>query len=102
MPQHAPELPPKPADGAFARFFQWWHHTPLYLRILGGVILGVVVGLAVGHGMPRLVDAILPPESSEGDERHAASDNGQAEAEVADPDSRSAAQDADAKKQTRG
>ena len=47
MPENAPELPPKPANGALARFFQWWHHTPLYLRILGGVVFGVVVGLIV-------------------------------------------------------
>jgi Na+/H+-dicarboxylate symporter len=45
MPADATVLPPKPADDALARIFQWWHHTPLYLRILGGVILGVLVGL---------------------------------------------------------
>ncbi len=47
MPADAPVLPPKPTDGALARFFQWWHGTPLYLRILGGVILGLAVGLIV-------------------------------------------------------
>ncbi|HUE71961.1 MAG TPA: dicarboxylate/amino acid:cation symporter [Pirellulaceae bacterium] len=47
MPADAPALPPQRPDGALARFFQWWHHTPLYLRILGGVILGVLVGLIV-------------------------------------------------------
>ncbi|HKU42340.1 MAG TPA: hypothetical protein VJR89_29480, partial [Polyangiales bacterium] len=28
--------------------FAWWHRTPLYLRILGGMALGVVVGLLLG------------------------------------------------------
>jgi Na+/H+-dicarboxylate symporter len=26
-------------------FFAWWHDTPLYLRILGGMLLGLAVGL---------------------------------------------------------
>ena len=47
MPAAEPTMPPQPADGAVARFFQWWNHTPLYLRILGGVLLGVAVGLVV-------------------------------------------------------
>lgn len=29
-------------------FLAWWHRTPLYLRILGGMILGVVGGLLLG------------------------------------------------------
>jgi DAACS family dicarboxylate/amino acid:cation (Na+ or H+) symporter len=48
-----------------SRLFHWWHHTPLYLRILGGVILGVLVGLAVSHGVRPLVDAIAPPATSQ-------------------------------------
>jgi Na+/H+-dicarboxylate symporter len=45
MPADAPVLPHKPAEGALARMVHWWHATPLYLRILGGVVLGVLVGL---------------------------------------------------------
>ena len=60
MPEHAPDLPPQPAEGAFGRFFQWWHHTPLYLRILGGVVLGVAVGLGaswLSYSAPQTADA---------------------------------------------
>lgn len=60
MPADAPELPSKPADGALAQFFQWWHHTPLYLRILGGVVLGVAVGLGaswLSRGAPQMAEA---------------------------------------------
>lgn len=32
----------------------WWHRTPLYLRILGGMLLGVVVGLVLGEGARSL------------------------------------------------
>ncbi len=28
--------------------FAWWHRTPLYLRILGAMVLGVVAGVAFG------------------------------------------------------
>lgn len=31
-------------------FLAWWHRTPLYLRIIGGMVLGVVVGLLLGKG----------------------------------------------------
>lgn len=39
-----PNEPPGPARAVFA----WWHRTPLYLRILGACVLGVLVGLALG------------------------------------------------------
>jgi Na+/H+-dicarboxylate symporter len=32
----------------------WWHHTPLYLRILGGLVLGLLVGMALGPKAARL------------------------------------------------
>src|SRR5688572_33234208 len=35
-------------------FFAWWHRTPLYLRILGGMVLGVFTGLALGEGAAGL------------------------------------------------
>ena len=49
----APESTPQPAkspdkSGFAATLFTRWHAIPLYLRILGGVLLGVVVGLIVG------------------------------------------------------
>ena len=28
-------------------FFAWWHGTPLYLRIIGGLVLGVIVGVVM-------------------------------------------------------
>ena len=31
-----------------ARLLARWHTTPLYLRIIGGVILGVIVGITLG------------------------------------------------------
>jgi len=31
------------------RIFLWWHRTPLYIRILAGMFLGVVVGLSLGE-----------------------------------------------------
>jgi len=27
----------------------WWHHTPLYLRIIGALILGTITGVALGE-----------------------------------------------------
>ncbi|MGH8045794.1 MAG: dicarboxylate/amino acid:cation symporter [Chthoniobacterales bacterium] len=30
-------------------FFAWWNRTPLYQRILGGLVLGVVVGVVLGQ-----------------------------------------------------
>ncbi len=48
-----------------------WHHTPLYLRILGGLVLGVGVGIVFGANaggleLPsklilRLLSALAPP-----------------------------------------
>ena len=32
--------------------FEVWHRTPLYLRILGGCVLGVLVGLVLGQTAP--------------------------------------------------
>ena len=30
-------------------FVAWWRRTPLYLRIIGGLLLGVIAGLALGQ-----------------------------------------------------
>lgn len=48
----------------------WWHHTPLYLRIIGALILGLITGLILGPNaeslaMPskivlRLLSALAP------------------------------------------
>ncbi len=38
-----------PQSGLFAR----WHRTPLYIRILGGMALGVVVGLFLSENVAR-------------------------------------------------
>ena len=65
MPADAPIAPPEPPRGPLSRLFHWWHHTPLYLRILGGVVLGVLVGLAVSHGVRPLVDALAPAGTSQ-------------------------------------
>lgn len=64
-PQHGQQQPAKPG------LLQRWQMTPLYLRILGGVVLGVVVGLALGEragplGIPsklvlRLLGALASP-----------------------------------------
>ncbi len=52
-------------------YFARWHHTPLYLRIVGGMILGVVAGLLLGGyaddlAIPsrlvlRVLGALAPP-----------------------------------------
>ncbi|HEV3136772.1 MAG TPA: cation:dicarboxylase symporter family transporter, partial [Pirellulales bacterium] len=49
----------------------WWHATPLYLRILGGVALGAIVGLLLGQRAApleipsklvlRVLGALAPP-----------------------------------------
>ncbi len=49
----------------------WWHRTPLYLRIVGGVALGVLVGVLLGERaaifeLPcklvlRMLGALAPP-----------------------------------------
>jgi len=39
--------PGEPRRGPIA----WWHHTPLYLRILGALIIGVGVGLGMRAGI---------------------------------------------------
>jgi len=51
--------------------FAWWHSTPLYLRILGGMVLGVLCGMILGPkaealAIPsklvlRLLGALAPP-----------------------------------------
>jgi DAACS family dicarboxylate/amino acid:cation (Na+ or H+) symporter len=45
-------------------FFAWWHRTPLYLRILGGVVLGVLAGLVLRVQAPvgwfRPLQPLLP------------------------------------------
>ncbi len=46
-----------PTDGAppgepGRGFLGWWHRTPLYLRILGAMVLAVPVGLLLGKERP--------------------------------------------------
>jgi len=53
-PPTAPETPELPRPPGF---FTWWHATPLYLRILGACLLGVVVGLVLG---PRAEPLRIP------------------------------------------
>lgn len=58
---------PRPATG----LWRWWHETPLYLRILAGVVLGLVLGFVLGEraaalAIPaklvlRLLGALAPP-----------------------------------------
>lgn len=53
------------------RILQWWRKTPLYLRILGAVALGVVVGVSLGESAAtlavpaklilRVLGALAPP-----------------------------------------
>src|SRR5262245_40266216 len=52
-------------------WFALWHNTPLYLRIIGGVILGVSVGVLLGERAAaleipsklvlRILGALAPP-----------------------------------------
>ena len=42
MSQNKSEAKPEASSGVFAL----WHRSPLYLRIVGGMVLGVVVGLS--------------------------------------------------------
>lgn len=54
-----------------SRWLAGWHATPLYLRILGAVVLGVIVGLVLGHRAEslqipsklvlRVLGALAPP-----------------------------------------
>ena len=37
------------ADAPSTGFLAWWRRTPLYLRIIGGLVLGVAAGLALGE-----------------------------------------------------
>jgi Na+/H+-dicarboxylate symporter len=38
----------------------WWHRTPLYLRIVGGMVLGVIAGMLLGqHALPLAVPSRL-------------------------------------------
>jgi Na+/H+-dicarboxylate symporter len=39
----------EPTDSARKGLLAWWHRTPLYLRILGALVLGVLTGLLLGH-----------------------------------------------------
>jgi Na+/H+-dicarboxylate symporter len=65
-----PKAPPTtgehPSPGGW---FGWWRAIPLYLRILGGVVLGVIVGVALRELdpvalriQPNLPDALRPLE----------------------------------------
>ncbi|MCI0361727.1 MAG: dicarboxylate/amino acid:cation symporter [Planctomycetaceae bacterium] len=59
---NAPAKPPRPPDappttgehGSSGGWFSWWHETPLYLRILGGCVLGVLVGVLLGESAQPL------------------------------------------------
>ena len=50
-----PGAPPAAGEDRSPGWFGWWHATPLYLRILGGVLLGVAVGLALGKQAEPLI-----------------------------------------------
>lgn len=52
---------PPPSRGWLASAFYAWHRTPLYLRILGGCLLGVLVGVALRqlHILARANDHIV-------------------------------------------
>jgi Na+/H+-dicarboxylate symporter len=63
--------PPDQPPGWFGRLYTWWHRTPLYVRILGGCLLGVIVGLLLRQNAQpleiparlvlRLLGALAPP-----------------------------------------
>src|SRR5205085_5378285 len=63
----SPVAAPGPRHGPLA----WWHETPLYLRIMGALALGVVAGLLLGQraavlALPsqlilRMMGALAPP-----------------------------------------
>ena len=48
-PMPDPSMPPVPAKPGKASIVSYWQRIPLYLRILGGCLLGLVVGLALGE-----------------------------------------------------
>src|SRR6187399_2188729 len=43
-PSHAPS---SPVLAFLSRLFGWYERVPLYLRILGGLVLGIIVGTAM-------------------------------------------------------
>jgi Na+/H+-dicarboxylate symporter len=50
------ESQPQPETPRPRTWFDRWHQTPLYLRILGGCVLGVVVGLTLGRlNLPQYI-----------------------------------------------
>ncbi len=51
-PAPHPNIEPTPQG-----LFQLWHKTPLYVRIVAGIILGVITGLVLG---PRAADFAIP------------------------------------------
>ncbi|HEX8199087.1 MAG TPA: dicarboxylate/amino acid:cation symporter [Isosphaeraceae bacterium] len=64
--------PPSQSESAPGRgLLGWWHRTPLYLRILGGLVLGLLVGMALGERarilevpsklILRVLGALAPP-----------------------------------------
>ncbi|MFN3649948.1 MAG: dicarboxylate/amino acid:cation symporter [Armatimonadota bacterium] len=67
QPSAVEHEPGEPQRGLFAR----WHHAPLYLRILAGLLLGTAVGAAFGPQVEwlqvvsdlilRLLRALAPP-----------------------------------------
>jgi Na+/H+-dicarboxylate symporter len=49
-PPEPPSAPPTTGQhGSPGGLFGWWRDMPLYLRILGGCVLGVLVGLLLGE-----------------------------------------------------
>jgi Na+/H+-dicarboxylate symporter len=63
--------PAEKQPGGVWRWFDWWHASPLYWRILGAVVIGAIVGLILGEraeilAMParlvlRVLGALAPP-----------------------------------------
>jgi Na+/H+-dicarboxylate symporter len=75
MAVDSPPRPPSHGEGGETKksggMFGWWSSTPLYLRILAGLVLGIVVGVALGpkaasFDVParlvlRVLGALAPP-----------------------------------------
>ena len=64
-----PPATPPAADQPHGRWFGWWQRTPLYLRIVGGCVLGVLLGILLREldkaaiGMqPNLAPVLRPLE----------------------------------------
>jgi DAACS family dicarboxylate/amino acid:cation (Na+ or H+) symporter len=51
-----------PSDESRSGLLAWWHHTPLYLRIVGALVLGIGAGLLLGEraeALKQVSDLVL-------------------------------------------